>query len=190
MEGAAPDVRRALERLADENALLRATLAETRARVGELEDAVDSDLVTGLANERAFKKALDSVVSRATRHGTPAALVSIDVKGLRAINARHGRIAGDAVLAHVARLLKGLIRTTDVAARRSGGFLLILDHLDPDSAVDTGERIARFIGTQPLDLGVHIPLEATVGVAAILPGDATEDVLARAERNLMRVKEF
>lgn len=189
-ESAAPDVRQALTRLADENALLRAALAETRARVGDLEEAVDSDLVTGLANERAFRKALDRVVGQARRHGTPAALLSIDVKGLRAINARHGRIAGDAVLAHVARLLKGLIRTTDVAARRAGGFLLLLDHLDPESAIDTGERIARFIAGQPLDLGVHIPLDATVGVAAILPGDAAEDVLARAERNLMRVKEF
>lgn len=186
----APDVRGELSRLADENALLRAALAETRARVGDLEEVVDSDPVTGLANERAFRRELDRVVSHARRHGTPAALLSIDIKGLREINARFGRIAGDAALAHVGRLLRGLIRTTDVVARRSGGFLLILDHLDPESAVDTGERIARFVSGQPLDLGVQVTLGATVGVAAILPGDATDDVLARAERNLMRVKEF
>ena len=47
-----PEVRAALARLADENALLRAALAETRAQVGELEEASDSDPVTGLANDR------------------------------------------------------------------------------------------------------------------------------------------
>ena len=43
------------------------------------------------------------------------------------------------------RLLKGLIRASDVAARTGGGFALLLDHLDPDSAIETGERIVREI---------------------------------------------
>ncbi|HEV2865134.1 MAG TPA: diguanylate cyclase, partial [Allosphingosinicella sp.] len=104
---------------------------------------------------------------------------------------RHGRVAGDAALAHVGRLLKALIRTSDVAARVGGGFALLLDHLDPDSAADTGERIARFIADQPLDLGsAEIRIDATIGIASILPGDKAEDVLARARRNLERVKEF
>lgn len=187
----AQGVREELARLADENALLRAALAETRARIGDLEDAVDSDPLTGLANERAFRRELDRVVGQVRRHGTAAALLSIDLKSLRRLNEQRGRIAGDAALTHVARLLRGLIRTTDVAARLGGGFALILDHLDPDSAIDTGERIARFIAGQPLDLGAgQVALGATVGVAAILPGDGVEDVLARAERNIARVKQF
>lgn len=190
-DACAPDVREALSRLADENALLRAALAETRARLGDLEDAVDTDPLTGLANDRAFRRELDRVVGQAQRHRTPAALLSIDMCGLRAINDNHGRIAGDAALSHVARLLKGLIRVTDVAARLGGGFGLILDHLDADSAIETGERIARFVAGQPLDLGgTRVGLRATVGVAAILPGDGAEEVLVRAQRNMARVKEF
>ena len=186
-----PEVIEALGRLADENALLRAALAEMRARVGDLEDASDADPVTGLPNERELAHQLERVVSQADRHGTTAAMITIDLKGLRLINERHGRIAGDAALAHVARLLKSLIRASDVAARTGGGFALLLDHLDPDSAIETGERIARFIASQPLDLGsARVGLEATVGVASILPGDSAQDVLIRAERNLERVKEF
>jgi diguanylate cyclase (GGDEF)-like protein len=186
-----PEVLEALQRLADENALLRAALAEARARVGDLEDAADNDPVTGLPNERELANQLERVVSQAERHGTPAAMITIDLKGLKRINERHGHIAGDAALAHVARLLRSLIRTSDIAARTGGGFKLLLDHLDPDSAVETGERIASFIASQPLDLGsAQVGLEATVGVASILPGDSAEDVLVRAERNLERVKEF
>jgi diguanylate cyclase (GGDEF)-like protein len=186
-----PEVLEALTRLADENALLRAALAETRARVGDLEDASDADPVTGLPSERELARQLDRVVSQADRHGTPGALISIDLKGLAKVNERHGRIAGDAALAHVARLLKALIRASDVAARSGGGFALLLDHLDPDSAIETGERIARFIASQPLDLGsARVGLEATVGVATILAGDSADDVLERAARNLERIKEF
>ena len=186
-----PEVREALARLADENALLSAALAETRARLGEAEAESDSDPVTGLANERELRRQLERAVSQSERHGTPAALISIDLKSFAAINERHGRVAGDAALAHVGRLLKGLIRTSDVAARTGGGFALLLDHLDPDSAIDTGERIARFIAERPLDLGsTEIRIQATVGVATILPGDGADDVLERVRRNLERLKEF
>jgi len=188
LDGAA---RAALDRLADENALLRAALAEVRARVAELEASADADPLTGLPNERDLARQLDRIVSQSGRHGTPAALLSIDVKALRDINARHGRIAGDAALRHLARLLKGLIRASDVVGRMNGGFALILDHLDSESAIETGERIARFVAGQPLDIGgTDLALDLTVGVAAILPGDSADDVLHRAHRNLARVKEF
>jgi diguanylate cyclase (GGDEF)-like protein len=187
-----PEVRDALARMADENALLRAALSETRGRLSELEDSADSDALTGLPNDRRFHLELERVVSHANRHGTPAALLSIEIAGLPAINARHGLVAGDAALAHVARLLKGLIRTSDVAARTGGtGFALILDHLDSDSAIDTAERISRCIAENPLDLGsARVSLEAGVAVSTILKGDTAEDVLRRAARNLERLKEF
>ena len=190
-EQLSPEVIEALTRLADENAMLRAALAETRARVGDLEDSADTDPLTGLPNARELARQLDRVLSQAERHGTPAALINIDLKGLKLINSRHGRLAGDAALTHVARLLKGLIRASDVAARTRGGFALLLDHLDPESAIETGERITRFIADQPLDLGsVEVGVQATVGVATIYCGDTVPDVLARAQRNLERIKGF
>ena len=110
---------------------------------------------------RQFARELERVLSQAARHGTPAALISVDLKDLKSINDGHGRVAGDAALRHVARLLKSLIRASDVAARSGGGaFSLLLDHLDADSALDTAERIARCIAAHPLDIGQpSVPLE-------------------------------
>ena len=186
------EVRSAIARLVDENSLLRASLAELRERVGELEESNDLDELTGLPNHKQFLAQLERFVGSCGRHGAAAALLTIDIRGLREINERNGQVAGDAALTHVARLLKGLIRTSDVAARTEGAaFSLLLDHLDGDSAIDTGERIARYIADNPLDLGnARVTLGATVSVATILPGDKVEDVLDRSQRNLKRVKEF
>ena len=185
------EVREAIERLVEETELLRAALASAQASESALAAESSVDGLTGLASETELKRALARSVSQAQRHGTTAALVSIDLKGLAQLNAAHGRVAGDAALAHVARLVRGLIRSSDVAARNGAGLLLLLDHLDPDSAVDTAERIARFIASQPLDLGHRqVRIQTTIGVATILSGDSPDDVFARAETNLRRVKEL
>ena len=178
------------EALADENALLRASLAEMRGRLEELEQLADTDTLTPLPNRRRFERELDRAVGNASRHGTPAAVLYIDLNGLKRVNDRHGHLAGDAALIHVARLLQGLIRGTDVVARIGGDeFGLILDHLDHNSAIDTAERISRCIASNPLDLGgTEVRLEAAIGVATILPGDSAADVMSRADRNMYRAK--
>jgi diguanylate cyclase (GGDEF)-like protein len=187
-----PAAREALSRLKDENALLRAALAEARAQLGEAEANAGRDPLTTLVDARQFRIELERVLSQAARHGTPAALLSVDIDGLKAINDGHGRVAGDAALRHVARLLKSLIRSSDVAARAGeGAFSLLLDHLDADSALDTAERIAGYVAAHPLDLGhAEIRIQVTISAASILAGDTVEEVLRRAARNRERVKQF
>ena len=188
----AREAREALQRLNDENALLRAALADARAQLGEVEEHSGRDPLTELADARKFRGELERVVSQAARHQIPAALISVDVDDIKMVNEGHGRVAGDAALRHVAKLLKNLIRSSDIAARNGGGaFSLLLDHLDADSALDTAERIARCVADHPLDLGhTQVKLTATVSVATILPGDSVEEVLRRAARNRERVREF
>jgi diguanylate cyclase (GGDEF)-like protein len=176
--------------LADENELLRASLAEAQRRIETLEGGVEAGTPTGLPGRARLVEELERVTGLAERFGTPAALLTIDPKGLAAINAAHGRIAGDAVLRHVASSVSKLIRTTDLLARLDGGlFGLILDHLDQDSAIETGERLARCIAAEPVDVGgCALAIEAAVAVTGIMAGDGVEDVLARAERNLAFAK--
>ena len=178
------------ERLADENALLRASMAAMRERLGELEDLADRDELTGLPNRPRFLSEVERVVAHANRHGTPAALLYIHLEAIGQINDRHGRLAGDVALSHVARLLSGLIRSTDLLARIGDEeFGLILDHLDHNSAIETAERLARCIAAHPLDLGAaSLPVAATIGTATILPGDSLEEVMERADRNMCRAR--
>ena len=176
--------------LADENALLRASLAEMRDRLAELEQLADTDTLTPLPNRRRFLRELERVVAQANRHGTPAALLYIDLDSLKSINDRYGHFAGDTALIHIAKLLAGLIRSTDVAARIGGDeFGVILDHLDHNSAIETADRIARCIAGNPLDLGgATVRLEVSIGTATILKGDTLEEVMQRADRNMYIAK--
>ena len=176
--------------LADENALLRASLAAARERLQEMEEAADGDTLTGLPGRRRFLDALERAVGQAGRHGTPAAILTIDIRHLQDINEEHGRLAGDTVLVQVARLIGGLIRSTDLLARIAGGqFGLLLDHLDQNSAIETSERLARCIRYHPIDLGGStVAVEAEIAVTGILSGDSVEEVIDRAARNLARTK--
>lgn len=187
-----PVAAEAMARLAEENALLRAAIAELRARLEEMEKASERDALTGLPNRPSFMRALERTVSQANRHGTPGALLYLDMDGLEAINARHGQIAGDAALIHLAKLIEDLIRTSDFAARVGGDeFAIILDHLDSDSAIETSDRIGRYIADHPLDLGAGtLPIRASIGVATILRGDTVEDVVRRGELTMHKAKGF
>ena len=174
-----------------ENMLLRAALAEAQQRIRELEQRTDQDPLTGLANGRRFNAELERVVELVQRHATPAALVSIDLRGFARINEAHGRLAGDSALVHVAGLVSGLIRGSDLLARVGGDeFALILDHLDHNSAIETADRLARCIAVNPLDLGggVQVALEAAVATTFIMKGDSAPEILVRAGRNLAVAK--
>lgn len=172
-----------IRQLADENDALKATLENLRARVEELERLADTDTLLPLPNRRAFLRELERVLHRAARHKTPAAILYIDLNGLKAINDSHGHQAGDAVLLHVARVLKASLRAADMVARIGGDeFGLILDHLDENSARAKANLLASTVAAEPVELGpARISVGVTAGLAMVRAGDDVETVLARAD---------
>ena len=171
---------------AAENMILRAALADAQRRIRELEEGTETDALTGLADGRRFARALERVASVAGRHGTRAAVVSLELAGVDGIEDAHGPMGVEAALVHLGQTLSGLIRTTDLLARTGAHeFGLILDHMDHDSAIDTAERLGRCIAKAPLDLGhARVTLNTVVAATALLPGDTAPEVLTRAARNL------
>jgi diguanylate cyclase (GGDEF)-like protein len=177
-------VRTALIQLAERNALLRASLSEMRARNFELEKLADRDTLTPLPNRRRFVEELERVAEQVKRYGTSAVVLYVDVDNLKAINDRHGRYVGDAALVHLAKLLKGLIRSTDIAARVGGDeFALILDRVPEDGAGVVIDRIARRVAGNPLEAGGgEVPVEISIGSTPIRAGDTADDILQRGTR--------
>jgi diguanylate cyclase (GGDEF)-like protein len=121
-------------------------LNELNARLARLNDDLSilshTDSLTGLANRRAFDLRLAEEVSRATRHGTPLALLLVDVDHFKRYNDHYGHPAGDECLRRVAAVLRECAaRPADLVARLGGEeFALLLPHQSSAGALALAER--------------------------------------------------
>jgi diguanylate cyclase (GGDEF)-like protein len=173
----------AVVRLAKENHGLKLALEELRARLADLERLADTDTLVPLPNRRAFLRELERVIHHTARYGTPSVVLLIDLNGLKQINDRFGHQAGDAVLLHIARILKANLRAADTVARIGGDeFGLILDHLDLYAAGAKAMALVEEARARPFELGeTVIPVHVTVGLAMVRDIDDVNSVLARAD---------
>ena len=121
----------------------------TRERESEshLQVQANHDALTGLPNRRSFERDAERALSLASRRGSSAALVFLDLDGFKEINDAYGHAAGDGVLVHVAQRLQGEIRASDVLARWGGDeFVMLLPDLAPAEYGDAVERYRVVLG--------------------------------------------
>ncbi|PVE21364.1 hypothetical protein DC522_27000 [Microvirga sp. KLBC 81] len=151
--------------------------------------AARTDQLTGLPNRRHIFELLDEAL---TSKGTVSSLcvVIIDIDGFKAINDTYGHDAGDAVLAHFARVCRERVRGQDHLGRMGGEeFLLILPEVRLADAVLIVERIRK--GLPPTRLGaggLELPYTFSAGVTEALPRDDRVSILQRADHALYAAK--
>ncbi len=160
-------------------AIDRARLSSLIAERAEwFERVAHTDPLTGLANERTFRRVLELEVARAGRQGGEVSVALFDVDGFTATNADAGHAAGDDVLRSVAAALAESVRLVDTVARLGGDeFVLVA----PGSAgVMVAERVLAAIALLPGVGGRQISI--STGVARF-PLDATtaDELLAAAQ---------
>jgi len=106
------------------------------------------DPLTGLRNRRELERALTAY---GPRSADPATLIYIDLDHFKRLNDTLGHPAGDAALAHVARLLETAVRDGDLVARIGGEeFAVWLPRTPLREALEVAERIRRSIAERPL----------------------------------------
>jgi diguanylate cyclase (GGDEF)-like protein len=127
---------------AQQHALERA-LAEAR-----------TDSLTKLWNRTAFDEQLGLWSAVCRRYGGPVSLILFDLDALKKINDRYGHAAGDAVLQHLAGILRQSSRESDFSARIGGDeFAILLPLTGIDGARVLAERICRLVEESPLTWG-------------------------------------
>ena len=107
------------ERLIEEISLLRGSRAPSGAR-GALDQLAHQDPLINLPNRRGFMRELERLIARVDRYGISAAMLFVDVDGLKMINDTLGHRAGDEALIQMAALLAKGVRHSDVVARIGG----------------------------------------------------------------------
>jgi diguanylate cyclase (GGDEF)-like protein len=158
-----------------------------------LEEEARVDPKTGLFNARHFNTALEGEFGRAQRFVRPLAVMMADLDLLREVNNTYGHLAGDAVIAAVAQVLREETRDYDVPARFGGEeFAIILPETGVDEAAEIAERIraavaARqvFVDTAPEALHVTV----SIGIAAYpTHAESRTDLVHEADVAVYRAK--
>ncbi len=145
------------------------------------------DALTNLPDHRAFQEQLRAEVRRAQRHERALSLVLINIDGFRSLNDVHGRLAGDRVLAEVARRLGATVRQGEIVSRIGGDhFGWILPEAEGLNGWIGAERARRAISTVPF-AGVGT-VTASAGVCDLEDLGGSDELLALTEVALVHAK--
>src|SRR5262245_26551262 len=156
-------------RLRLREAALRSDLAlfeerlQTQAR--ELRDVKTRDATTGVLNRAGLLKRLDEAIARDARLRKPLAYLLVDIEGFKALNAKRGRIEGDATLWRVAHALEEATRGTDCVGRLGADEfgIVLAECQDPGPVV---ERVFRSLKSAGGGDGAN-ELHVSIGVVTV-----------------------
>ncbi len=155
-----------------------------------------TDGLTGVANRRAFDKALEREWRRAMRNVTPITLLMIDIDLFKDFNDNYGHQEGDRCLKTVACALSLMVNRPGDLVSRYGGeeFAVIL----PQTSLGEGLLIAEsmreaIIATH--DKNAHLnmasPVTISIGVASAIPQrhGSFDPLISQADAALYRAKQ-
>jgi len=145
-----------------------------------LQQLVDRDPLTGLANRRALPEVLRDVFS------TGATILFFDLNDFKGINDRYGHQMGDDCLRRFARVLQASFRPDDHVIRYAGDeFVVVAPASDPAQALDRVERVRERLKFERSD---GPPIRFSAGHAYLdINGDA-EEALKAADEAMYREK--
>ena len=178
------------EALLGEIARLRGEIARLEARAAELHQLAHRDPLVDLPNRRGFLASLDNLIARVERYEEAAAMLFVDLDGLKRVNDRFGHEAGDAALIEVGQVILTTARKSDCVARIGGDeFGVLLERADEVTAWQIGLRVVeKVMELKFCASGVRTPLSVAVGVGVIRAGDTPACVMRRADKAMYRIK--
>jgi diguanylate cyclase (GGDEF)-like protein len=149
-------------------------------------DRVDS--LTGCLDYAGTLRELDREISRSARAGLNLSLCFLDLDNFKRVNSRHGHLYGNEVLAEVADLLRGGVRSYDTLGRFGGDeFIVILPGTSEAEGLALAERLRSGVAGASIS-SVEEPLSVSVGVASWRPGASAEQLIAHADQALLFAK--
>ena len=177
-----------------------AAVAIDNARLhAEVQRLAVTDSLTGLANPRAFERALSTEAYRAGRYGHPLSLIIMDIDSFKQYNDTYGHLAGNQRLKAIADVVRDSVRDPDLPVRYGGEeFALLLPHTSKAGAIILAERIresaqaaapiteatAEPASGYTLSLGVAtFPDDALTAEQLLLAADNAELAAKRAGKN-------
>jgi diguanylate cyclase len=164
---------------------------ELTLKLDYISEAAHEDFLTGALNRRGMDEALIREFERSDRHGTPLSLAMLDVDHFKKINDTMGHSTGDKALAHLSKVVKSILRSTDVLARYGGEeFVILLPGSNQKDAVTVVSGLQRDLTKNFfLHNNERVLITFSAGVAERLHGETVDSVLPRADAALYLAKQ-
>ena len=151
------------------------------------------DALTGLWTRQHFTQQAAAALAVSERLAQPMALVLFDLDHFSSINARHGHLSGDRLLATVGACLRGL-EAPGLHFGRLGGeeFAVLMPGAGLDEGLGFAERCRQAIAQASavaIDENAVMTITASFGVVSTTAaGYGLRDLLANADQALYRAK--
>ena len=186
-----------LSQIVDVNATLHSrlesaegTLENQAAEITAYKSEARTDTMTGLANRRVFDEVLAERVANWQRSNVPVTVMLVDVDHFKRFNDNYGHLAGDEVLAQVARVLREAMSDGDLVSRIGGEeFAVITDGDCPRNARSRAEKARRQIEQEKFAYeGQRLQVTVSMGVADAQSGETASALVKRADVALYHSK--
>ena len=143
------------------------------------------DPLTGVHTRRFFEQWMQRQLRAVFRSRQALCMLMIDVDGLKTINDTSGHLAGDMALSTLGKVIRRVIRDTDVVGRYGGDeFVVLLSHTTAEGAALVGTRIVELLEQQSIrSEDGAIPIRSSVGVSTLSPHTFKTSDLAQSIPN-------
>lgn len=163
-------------------------ITERKSFEKRLEKLATTDLLTGLYNRRKFEESLIREIEEAKRYGKTFSIILLDIDFFKEINDTYGHQVGDYILQTIAKLIKKLLRRTDIVARWGGEeFVIILPNGKMKGAFQLAERIRKTV--ESTKFPIEKKCTVSLGVTEYQPNDTPHSLLKRADLALYAAKQ-
>ncbi len=164
---------------------------ELTTKLDYISEVAHEDFLTGALNRRGMNEAIDREFARADRHNTPLSLAMIDIDHFKKINDTMGHSTGDVALAHLAKVVKSVLRSTDVLARYGGEeFVILLPGSKQSDAVNVVAGVQRDLTKNFfMHNSERVLITFSAGVSERATGEGIDAVLPRADAALYLAKQ-
>lgn len=158
----------------------------------ELENLSVKDPLTGLFNRRYMDEAFVQNLTRAKRNSETLAVFMIDLDHFKLFNDTHGHAAGDLLLKEFARLMRMILRESDIVCRFGGEeFCVILPSIEGSIAQQRAEDLLKMVQTitPPIKGQQAGHITISIGIA-LYPdhGASSNELIEAADKALYEAK--
>lgn len=150
-----------------------------------------SDELTGLLVRRALHELVPGFVEQAWRSERNVAVLMLDLDHFKRINDTHGHLGGDAVLRHVAKILRTQLRADALVSRYGGEeFIIVLAVTGLHDARMVAERLRQSLAGAACRAGAaSVDVTASIGISTMNRGDTLQAAIERADDAMYRAKQ-